>query len=202
MARSARPQRGGGGVRGRATGVDVVNKPNARGRFDGRAERTGDVSPSVGPSEPTLMPDLPRPSEQRRDRQLPTPAQLVREPFGRVVSADQHACSIGRDERQRGHPRPLDPGDDEIRGLARKPAQPALLPPRDETAHAIVVLDRRARGGERESASRALPAAPDGPRGRRPATLAERRTKQRQALPARPAQLLPARGADDAANRQ
>ena len=89
---------------------------------------------------------------------------------------------VGRDERQhRGRGRATR-ADDDLRRVAGEPAQPALLPGRDEPPHAVVVLDRSTRGGERETAARALPAARDGPGGRRATTLAKRWTEQRQAV--------------------
>src|SRR3954471_12984081 len=148
------------------------------------------------------MRDRARPAQQRGDGQLPALAELAREPLSRVMAALEHALTLGRDEGQRGDARPLDARGDEIRRLGRQPSETALLPAGDEAPDPLVVLDRRARGGEREAAAGALAAAAHGPRGRRPTPLAERRSQQRQALAAARAQLLSARSADDAANRQ
>src|SRR5207247_10518143 len=112
-----------------------------------------------------------RPAHERAHRQRPEPPELLGEPLRRVVPAPEDPLAVRRHERQRGDTRPLDSGDDELGGVARKPTEAALLPRAHEPADALVVLDRRPRGGEREATARALPAAAHGPRGRRPTAL-------------------------------
>jgi len=137
------------------------------------------------------MRDRALPGEQRPNGQLPTLTELTREALGGMVAAQEHTLPVGWDEADQSDARRRDRLDDEGRGFGRKPTQPALLPRRDEAADAFVVLDSRTRGGERETAARALAAAAHGPGGWSAATLAERETQQRQALAATVAELLP-----------
>src|SRR4051794_7454228 len=117
-----------------------------------------------------------------------------------MMATLEHALAVGRNESQRGDARPLDSRGDDIRRLGRQPPETALLPAGDEAPDPLVVLDRRARGGEREATAGALAAAAHGPRGRRPTPLAERRARQRPGPAAAPPPPPPPPPADDAAN--
>src|ERR671931_1050165 len=143
-----------------------------------------------------------RPAQQRANRKAPAVAELVREALRGVMPAEENALAVRRNERQHRDPRRRHHVGDELGGLGGKASEPALLPGGDEAPDAAVVLDLRPRGGERESATGALPAASHGPGCRRPAALAQRRSQQRQVLPAAFAELPPARSADDALGRQ
>src|SRR5207302_10804947 len=84
-------------------------------------------------------------------RRLPVFGQGAGKPLGGMVAALAAAASVGRDERHELGLRWRQPLGDERRGVVGDPAQPALLPARDEPTHALVVCDRRASLREAET---------------------------------------------------
>ena len=112
--------------------------------------------------------------EQGYDRQLPAGAELLRQAFGRIVTAVEAAVRIGRDEGQRVGARPRDNLADELRSEPRELPQAALLPRGDEQACRVVVGHCGPRARESDAPSRALAAALDRPGGRGAAPLATR----------------------------
>src|SRR5262245_63504046 len=91
------------------------------------------------------------------------------------MAAFEQAVARGRDEGQCLRRRPRDRRGDGIGSGRSEVAEPVVLPAGDDPTHPLVVDDRRTGGRERDAPARALDAAADGPRGRRAATLAERR---------------------------
>ena len=118
------------------------------------------------------------------------------------MAALQRPVAVGRNEGDGSDRRPFDRLDDHVGRNLGEAAKATFLPRCHEAAHAAVVLDRRARACEREPPARALPAAGHRPRGRRPATLAERRLNPGKARPAAATELAAGEGADRAPLRQ
>src|SRR5262249_60017318 len=104
-----------------------------------------------------------RPPQERSDRQLPAPPELVGEILGRMVAAPEAPVSVRRDEADQLRGRCGDELVDKAGGERGESAQSVLLPGGDDPADGRVVLDRSARRGERDSAAGALPAALDRP---------------------------------------
>lgn len=135
-------------------------------------------------------------------RQRPAFAELPGESLGRVVASLETAPTIGRDKTERRRAGRRERVDNGVRGCGGQRAEPALLPRPDESANALVVRDRGACGGKRETATGALAAPRHRPRGWSTAAVAERRAESREGVATGPAQLLSRGVADDAAHGQ
>lgn len=105
-------------------------------------------------------------------RQVPGTRERRGEASRRDVTTAQRALGVAGHVGERVHVGPRHDLDDEGCCVFRKPAPSLLLPRADERPGAIVVDDRRAGSGERETTSGALSTASDGPGSRRAAALA------------------------------
>jgi len=190
-----------GGRSGGAARVHVVDE-NDVARQRTRSEGTCDVAAAGGERKAPLPLGLPCPDDERAAGQLPALGHGAGQPLGGMVAALALPATVCRDERHRVSLRVRHALDDERGGVVGDPAQPALLPAGDEPAHVLVVRDRRARLRKGETPSGAFAAAPDGPRRRRAAALAQRRLESRQAGTAAPAQSDAGRSTDEAPPRQ
>ena len=119
-----------------------------------------------------------------------------------MVPATQLAERVGRDIRDDVCRGPLDVGGDELCGQPGGVAEPALLPGANERARRAVVGDRRAGGGKRQPASRALATVGDRPRGGRAAVRTARRAKRPERTQAGRAERLGSGATTHATTRQ
>ena len=170
---AAPTQRGGSCGGGRATCVDVVDQAHARRRRAGRGESTCDISTPLLQSEPALPLDRTCPPNERLDRQVPQPAELVRESFRRPVPSVERAIGVCRNEGERRNLRPGKGLDDESGSLTREPSPATLLPGLHDPPGTGVVDDGGAGGRERQPSPAALRAALDRPGSGCPAAAAE-----------------------------
>jgi len=137
-------------------------------------------------------------AEKRLDRELPALPELTGEPSRWMVAAPDAPVAVGRDERDQMSAGRRNDLDDEGSGERGQPAQSALFPRGDERPYRRIVLDRRARGREREPQAGALATALDRPRDGGAAAGAERTGESRQRGCATRARGGAREGADDA----
>ena len=164
-----------------------------------RDRAAADVPPTLLEREPALPWECVAPRQDVDERQRPDPAELARERARRDVATTPCALRVARHGDEPVDGRPRSDLRHELGGVAREPPSPPLLPGADEPSRLRVVDDRRPRVREREPSPRALGTAPDGPRTRRAASLADGRREPDERPAARSAERPAGRLADRAA---
>lgn len=168
------PERRRARVGGCSGGVHVVHEAHSARRRTGRDDGVADVPAAVHEREPALGRERARAAEELAGGQFPLLTERACESSRGDVSTLPGPLRIARHvdesvDRRRGN----DHGD-EPSCLLGEPSPSVLFPLAYEPPRALVVHDRGARPCEREPTARALGAAADGPRTRRPAAFAER----------------------------
>ena len=200
--RTRTAERGRAFVDSCAGGVDVVEHADPARDLALGDDAAADVPATFREAEASLPLEAPRSPKQVIGGNRPGDAQRLGQRRGRDSAALQGALGIARDEREDVHLRPRDDLGDEPGGLCGQPAPAVLLPDPHERTRARVVHDRGARARERETPSRALGAAPHGPRAWRAAALADRRHEANEAVAAVSAERRTRARADGAALRK
>ncbi len=118
------------------------------------------------------------------------------------MSAHEPAIRIARDEHDTRNLRSRQRLTDDGRCPAGEPAQTAFLPGGHDRSQAVVIGQGRAGPREGEPPSRALATTLNGPGGRRPATLAERRLDATERRGATVADLRSGKKAEETPLRQ
>jgi hypothetical protein len=140
-----------------------------------------------------------RPQKEIHRRESPVTTESQRKPPGRDVAALPRTLRVAGHVHDRVDVRPRYELHDEGRSLLRQTPSAPVLPLTDERTRTFFVDDRRSCARKRQTAPRAFTAAPDGPRARRTAALADRTADSNQRSSADVAQRWARRCADGAA---
>ena len=171
-------ERRGGGRRRRPRRIDVVDEDDTRRRSVGD-ERAPYVSCPQLTREPGLAcPGRARTSpKHRRELELPSRRERVRQLLCRMRATPKHAVAIGGHECDRRRRGSRDAAHDELGCQVRCAAEAVLFPRGDQRPDRAGVGNRGPRRSEAEPAAAAFAAPRDRPERRCAAKLAPRRRK-------------------------
>jgi hypothetical protein len=152
-------------------------------------------------AEPAMLREIDA-AREAGDHHVTGAAELAGEPLRGIVAAAEAPIVVGRHEGDRVDRRPLDGVADQIGREFGERAEAAVFPASDDSPSRLVVGNCRSGAGKREPPARALAAARDRPRRRRPAARAQRPAQTNEALAAGFAELVGGATADEATPRE